>query len=65
MLVLTRKPGESVAIGEQITVTVLRVRGEQVSLGVEAPKSLAVWRDKDCEILTEIKWREAACGKTA
>ncbi len=44
MLILSRRVGESVIIGEDISVTVLRVKGNQVRLGVEAPKHLSVQR---------------------
>ena len=39
MLILTRRVGETVMIGDEVTVTVLRVKGNQVRLGVNAPKS--------------------------
>jgi len=44
MLVLTRKVGESIVIGQDIEVTVLEVRGEQVKLGIRAPRHVAVHR---------------------
>ncbi len=44
MLILTRREGESVRIGDDITITVLRVKGSQVRLGVDAPKTVAVQR---------------------
>lgn len=44
MLVLSRKPTESLSLGHDITITVLGVHGNKVSLGIEAPKSLVVWR---------------------
>lgn len=44
MLVLSRKVGESIVIAGGITVTVLEVRGEQVRVGVEAPRSVTVHR---------------------
>jgi carbon storage regulator len=46
MLVLTRRPGESVVIGTDIVVTVLEVRGEQIRLGIDAPRSVAVHREE-------------------
>lgn len=46
MLVLTRKPGQSIVIGEEIIVTVLEVRGDQVRLGVQAPRELSVHREE-------------------
>lgn len=46
MLVLTRKKNESIIIAEQIKVTVLEVRGEQVRLGIEAPQELSVYREE-------------------
>ncbi|HWW20706.1 MAG TPA: carbon storage regulator CsrA [Steroidobacteraceae bacterium] len=55
MLILTRRVGETVMIGDEVAVTVLRVKGNQVRLGVNAPKSISVQRE---EIFQRIK-REA------
>jgi carbon storage regulator len=44
MLILTRRDGESVLIGDEVTITVLRVKGNQVRLGVNAPKNVTVQR---------------------
>lgn len=44
MLVLSRKPGESLIIGNQIKVTIVRVQGNRVKLGIEAPESCRVLR---------------------
>jgi carbon storage regulator len=49
MLILTRRVGESVRIGEDVTITVLRVRGSQVRLGVTAPRTVAVEREEISE----------------
>lgn len=46
MLILTRRIGETVMIGEDIAITVLRVKGNQVRLGVDAPKSVSVQRQE-------------------
>jgi len=46
MLILTRRVGESVIIGDNITLTVLGVRGHQVRLGVDAPKDVSVHREE-------------------
>ena len=52
MLILTRRVGETVMIGNEVTVTVLGVKGNQVRLGVNAPKSVSVQRE---EIFHRIK----------
>ena len=52
MLILTRRVGETVMIGNEVAVTVLRVKGNQVRLGVNAPKSISVQRE---EIFQRIK----------
>lgn len=52
MLILTRRMGETLMIGEEITVTVLGVKGNQVRLGVNAPRTVAVHRE---EIFARIK----------
>ena len=46
MLILTRRVGETLVIGNDVTVTVLGVRGNQVRLGVNAPKEVAVHREE-------------------
>ncbi len=57
MLILTRRVGESVVIGGDVTVTVLGVKGNQARLGVNAPRDIAVHRE---EIHERIKREQAA-----
>ena len=52
MLILTRRVGETVMIGDEVTITVLGVKGNQVRVGINAPKSVAVHRE---EIYERIK----------
>ena len=46
MLILTRRVGEALKLGEYITVTVLGVRANQVRIGIDAPKSVAIQREE-------------------
>lgn len=46
MLVLSRKPGESVTIGDEVRITVLSISGKQVRIGIEAPSDIAVHREE-------------------
>lgn len=52
MLILTRRVGETLMIGDEVTVTVLGVKGNQVRIGVNAPKNVSVHRE---EIYERIK----------
>ncbi len=60
MLILTRRVGETVMIGSDVTVTVLGVKGNQVRVGINAPRDVAVHRE---EIFERIK-REEQAGLT-
>lgn len=60
MLILTRRVGESVVIGDDIAITVLGVKGNQVRVGVKAPRDVTVHRE---EIFERIK-READAALT-
>ena len=46
MLILTRRVGETLMVGDQVTVTVLGVKGNQVRIGVNAPRDVAVHREE-------------------
>jgi carbon storage regulator len=44
MLVLSRKQGESIKIGENIELTIIEVIGDQIKVGIQAPKDIGIWR---------------------
>jgi carbon storage regulator len=60
MLVVSRKPGERLLIGESVEVTVLSVRGDQVSLGVSAPREVTIHRQELFERIRRENQRAAA-----
>lgn len=63
MLILTRKLGEVICIGEGVRVKVLAIKGYQVRLGIDAPESIEIHRE---EIYQRIQQeRQAAAGETA
>lgn len=59
MLILTRRVGETVMIGDDVAVTVLGVKGNQVRVGIDAPKSVAVHRE---EIFERIRREQGEQG---
>lgn len=56
MLILSRRVGESLKIGDKVTITVLGLKGNQVRLGIAAPKDVAVHRE---EVFERIKAEQA------
>lgn len=58
MLILTRRVGETLMIGEEVTVTVMAIKGHQVRLGINAPKDVAVHREEVYKRVQQEKGRQ-------
>ena len=65
MLILTRRVGETVMIGDEVTITVLGVKGNQVRVGINAPKSVAVHREEIYERIKREQQGEEETKRTA
>jgi carbon storage regulator len=59
MLILTRKLGEKINIGDDITVTLLEIKGAQVKLGIDAPKRVGIHRNEIYEKIREENLRSS------
>ncbi|MDR2572881.1 MAG: carbon storage regulator CsrA [Desulfovibrio sp.] len=62
MLILTRRPGESLYVGENIRITILGVQGKQVRIGLEAPADATVYREEVYKRVVEENRRALVTG---
>jgi carbon storage regulator len=65
MLVLSRRPGEALRIGENVEVTVVEVKGDMVRLGIQAPRDIQVWRRELWEAIVAENIKAAEEAATA
>ncbi|MBN9629792.1 carbon storage regulator CsrA [Leifsonia sp. TF02-11] len=65
MLVLTRKVGERVLIGDDIVVTILDVRGDGVRVGIDAPRGIRIQRDEVVQAVSEANQEAREAAATA
>lgn len=65
MLVLTRRRGEAIVVGDDVKIVVLEVNGDQVRLGVEAPRAVTVHREEVYQEILAQNERAAMSKKTA
>ena len=65
MLILTRRTGETVMIGNEVTLTVLGVKGNQVRIGINAPKSVPVHREEIYERIKREQQGDEGAGESS
>jgi len=65
LLILTRKVGEAVAIGDDIQISIVEIKGTQVKLGIQAPKNIEVHREEIYQKIQEENRRAALVSKEA
>ncbi|MDH3252222.1 MAG: carbon storage regulator CsrA [Ignavibacteria bacterium] len=65
MLILTRKTGEEITIGENVTVRVIAVQEGQVKLGIEAPKELKIYRGEIYELIQQQNMKATQISKSS
>jgi carbon storage regulator len=64
MLILTRKLGQAIRIGNEIKITISDIKGQQIRVGIEAPEEMAVHREEVYEIIQKQNLRAAELGIT-
>jgi carbon storage regulator len=62
MLIITRRPGEKIVLGDDVVVTVMEISGQTARIGIEAPKALPVYRE---EIWAAVKEENEAAARAA
>lgn len=62
MLVLTRRPGESIVVGQNIIITVIEIKGGQVRIGIDAPRDVQVHRE---EVYEQVRQENIAAVESA
>lgn len=61
MLIITRRPGERIILGEDVVLTVMEVKGQTVRIGIEAPRDFSIYRE---EIWEDVKRENEAAAAT-
>lgn len=65
MLILTRKPGESLYVGDDVKITIVEIKGHQIRVGIDAPRELRIYREEIYNLIKEENRQAAEAARVS